>query len=380
MRVLHLITGLNQGGAEQMLARLVAHSDRTRFNHVVVSMLDFGPIGRQIESQGVRVHALGMKAGKPNMRALGRLVSLIRGESPDVLQTWMYHADLLGTAAYWFARRPILAWNLRCSDVDSSAYSGLFSWTRWACARLSSVPAAVVVNAAAGREFHARIGYRPKRWALIRNGIDTGVFRANDLDRQAVRGVLGVQETDVLIGLIARVDPMKDHDTFFRAAGIVARQKERARFLLVGEGATAANPVISAAIEREGLKGRTQLLGRRSDVARILPSLDIAVLSSKFGEGFPNAVAEAMACEVPCVATDVGDAAHIIGPTGVIVPPGNSTALAEGIDALIRLDKYERQRLGREARERVLARFNLASAVREYEALYASLLENRCVA
>lgn len=365
--VLHAITGLNAHGAETMLYKLVAGSDRARFRHVVVSLTDAGALGGQIEALGIPVHTLGMRHGLPNPIAAARFLTLLRRVSPGVVQTWLYHADLLGLLSPLAKRVPV-AWNIR-----SSYHPGLKSPVATLCARLSAFPAVIVVNSEAGRAIHAGLGYHPKRWELIPNGFDTRALVPDAAARIAVRRELGLPGDAPLIGLVARFDPQKDHRTFLHAAGILHRQRPEVHFLLIGRGVVWENPTLKQIIASEDLLGNVHLLGERHDIRRLNTALDLASLSSVYGEGFPNVVGEAMSCEVPCVVTDVGDSATIIGETGRVVPPRDPPALAGAWRELLELDAEERLALGRRARDRIEAHFSLDRIVRQYEDMYVRL-------
>jgi len=258
--------------------------------------------------------------------------------------------------------------------MDMSHYRRLSGWTVRLCALLSGWPQAVIVNSVAGSAFHAQYGYRPRQWALIPNGIDTQHFHPDASARQEVRRELGLAPEALLIGLIARFDPMKDHATFLRAAGHLACVEARAQFVLVGEHVTVDNPELSALIAQSQLSGRVHLLGPRSDMPRLTAALDIAS-SSSISEGFPNVIGEAMACGVPCVVTDVGDSARIVEETGIVVPPRNPLALMEGWQKLIGLGKAGRQQMGWMARERIQQYYSLERIVQRYENFYMSLVK-----
>ncbi len=381
LSIVHVISSLDVGGAETTLYRLLSRTDRDAFRSSVVSLLPGGPVKDLIAGLGIPVASLGMRRGRPSMVGLVRLVRHLRRAEPDIVQTWLYHADLLGLIAARLAGRPATAWNLRCSDTDPIRRHSLV-WTRWTCARLAGQPAVVVANSNAARRFHQRAGYSPRRWEIIPNGVDTEAWKPDEEARLSVRRELGVATDVALIGLVARFDPMKDHRTFLEAADSVATRRTDVHFVMVGEGVTHENPSLRHQLNTSGLGRRVHLLGRRSDVPRLTAALDIAALSSYYGEGFPNVVIEAMACGVPCVATDVGDSAHMIGKTGVIVPRQRPDLLADAWLQLLALGRQDRQRLGQAARERVERDYSLTTMVRRYEALYRSICDNGqpCVA
>jgi len=295
--------------------------------------------------------------------AVVRLAALIRRVLPDVIQSWLYHADLAATLAraVAFSRAP-LAWSLRCSDMDLACYAPTTRLVVRALARLSGVPAVITSNSEAGLAWHRRLGYRPRRSIVIPNGFDTDRFRPDPEARSRLGAMLGWGEEVVIVGLVARVDPMKDHAGFLAA---LARTAPPLRAVLVGRGTEAL--AIPAA-----LAGRVAALGPRDDVAALTPGFDIACLASRFGEGFPNVLGEAMACGVACVTTDVGDASAIVGEAGVVVPPGDPAALAEALSALA-ADPDRRRALGAAARARVLADYALPSVAARHASLWRGL-------
>lgn len=369
MRILHVISDLDIGGAEVMLAKLVGAMDRDRFSNTVISLTDRGQLGGQIESSGVAVHTLGIKRGQPDLFALPRLIKLLKKIEPAIVQSWLYHADLLSTLAVRFAGSPALLWNVRCSDMDLKQYPPLTRLVQRVLAWCSGMPAAVVVNSDAGKLQHERLGYHPRRWDVIPNGFDTQRFRPDSGMRLLRRKEWQVAEDAVVVALIARVDPMKDHATFLDAAQAVANARKNVCFLLAGKDTQMLASVVAA----RSLKDQVRLLGYRSDVECLLPGVDVLCLSSAFGEGFPNVLGEAMACGVPCVSTDVGDACSIIGDTGLVVPVRNPTALAHAIIDLIDRGPAVRSALGSAARERIVETYSLPRIVEQYMALYSEL-------
>ncbi|HKT17937.1 MAG TPA: glycosyltransferase [Stellaceae bacterium] len=360
MKVLHLITDLNRGGAETMLARIAQRLD---LPSLVVSLMNEGVFGSELRAHGVPVVALGLKRGQISPAAIFRLRRIIRREQPQILQSWLYHADLLALLASASLPDLRLVWNLRCSDMDLAQYRLGTRIIRWILARTSTIPAAIVVNSEAGQRFHAAVGYRSKRWVLIPNGFDTDEFRPNREARNLIRRLIGASEEQLVVGMVARVDPMKDYPTFIAAAERVAAARPNTKFLVVGRGTEELSVPPS-------LISRFHAFGERDDVSQLLPALDVLVLSSAFGEGFPNVLGEAMACGVPCVATDVGDAASIISDTGIIVPRRDPIALSESVVTVL----SRGQSAGRAARQRVLDHYSIAAVAQCYRALYDDLM------
>jgi glycosyltransferase involved in cell wall biosynthesis len=366
--IAHLITGLETGGAERMLARLATGLDRERHRSIVVSMTGPGVVGPPLVSSGIELHTLDMRRGVADLRGLARLVAILRQARPDILQTWLYHADVLGTVARIFAPHCALLWNVQCAEsIDAEIVRRFLVWG-------SARPDAVVVNSLAGRRFHEWLGYRPRRWEHIPNGCDANDFRFDAEGRLAVRRELGVPDDAVTIGLPARFHPMKDHANFLAAAARLAAIRPEAVFVMVGPEVDSSNRALGKIIAAHRITQRVRLLGEREDMARVYSALDIATLSSAFGEGCPNVLVEAMSCGLPCIATDCGDAADIIGPTGLVVPPRDPEALSAAWNRLMSLGPDARRTLGAEARNRIVGSYDLRTIVSRYDALYSGFV------
>jgi glycosyltransferase involved in cell wall biosynthesis len=371
IRILHLITGLNTGGAEMALLRLVSGMDLEKFEMQVVSIIPIGPIGEKIQNLGIPVTSLGMAPGRPSLSGLQQLIRQLKQFKPDILQTWLYHADLLGLLAAKIAHIPTVVWNIRGAEMDLSDYNRLSSLVVRVCAILSNEPRVVIVNSRAGQQVHTRLGYHPKEWKLIANGIDLACFSPNKAAGQTVRQEWNIAPDNILIGHAARIDPQKDHETFLRAASIVQARNPKARFVCVGDGPASYWDTQKALSTNLGLSNLLWA-GRRNDMPAVYNAFDLLVLSSK-SEGFPNVVAEAMACEKPCVVTDVGDSRILIGDTGISVSPSNPEALAEGLIKMLAMPAAERARLGEKARQRIEENFSLENMVSSYITLYTQI-------
>ncbi|MBM4438528.1 MAG: glycosyltransferase [Actinobacteria bacterium] len=369
IRVTHLISGLATGGTELMLHKVLRGIQGQGIDSAVVSLTCGGPVAEMIRALGIPVHSLNMSRGIPDPLAAVRLLRMLRIERPHVLQTWLYHADLLGLLVGKLAGVPSIAWNIRCSTMDERYERGLTGLTLRLLARLSGIPDAVVTNSHAGLALHEGIGYRPKRWALIPNGFDLERFAPDRGAYASVREELGLATDTVLIGLIARYDPVKDHATFLRAAAALGGSYPQTHFLLAGHGVDKSNAALASLLRELGLGPQVHMLGERKDVPRLTAALDIATCSS-LGEGFPNIVGEAMACAVPVASTDVGDAARIIGDTGRVAPPATPSALAGAWAELLGMGQEARRSLGARARRRVSEHYDLRGVAGQYVALY----------
>lgn len=374
MKVVYIITGLRRHGAETMLAKLLETMDSSQFQQTVIVLQDKGELGPRIEWAGVPVIALGMKSVLDFPRVVLRIRSILEEKKPDVVQTWLYHADLIGTLAAKAAGSPTLMWNLRCSNMNFSDYNPMMRLLCRLLARLSTVPDVVITNSIAGQKAHIKLGYHPKAWHLLPNGFDTETFRPNAEHAAEFRRSLGVDPSIRLIGLPARYDPMKDQSNFLSAAALLAQDHPQVRFVMIGRGLTADNTEIVSQIAEKELKNRVYLLGERNDMEVVLAGLDVVSLSSAYGEGFPNVLGEALSCGVLCVATDVGDAAAIVGPYGRIVPSRNPEALAAAWRDILALSSKAYQDLSARARDHVIKQYSLPAIGRAYADLYSSVV------
>ncbi len=373
--VCHIITGLGTGGAETTLVKLVSAMDRNRFRNRVISLGDIGALGPTLKALDIPVDAAGMRDPMGCVTGFKRLLTLVRRESPQIVQTWMYHANLLGAIAASTLDEAPVVWNLRRGRLDKRIDKRTTLWTSRACALLSNrLPARIVCCSEAARAYHAANGYATDKMLVIPNGFDVEAFRPDREAREQVRRQLGIGADTILIGLVARFDPPKDHLNFVRAAAIVGARQPQAQFVLCGRDVDWDNAELTRWIDEKGLRSRVHLLGNRKDVAKIMASLDVAVSSSRI-EGFPNAVGEAMAAGVPVVVTDVGDSRHLVGVAGELAPASDAETLAGGIDRLCGAGPKARSEVGAACRKRVAEYFSLSAVTRQYEQLYESLAE-----
>lgn len=372
IRVLHIITGLDTGGAEIMLYRLLSRMNRSRFSNVVVSLTGRGKLAAAIERLQVPVVSLELGSVYGFFGSLKRLIRLLRKHRPHIIQTWLYHADLAGLIAQRFVAKSRLCWNLRCAGLSKGDISSATLALRRVLSLFSGVPDVIMVNSNSGQQAHQALGYHPRRWAVLHNGFDTESCCPDPAARAAMRKELGVLDDVQLVGLIARFDPLKDHANFIRAAGLLAADRPQVRFVLAGRGVDMRNTSLNGEIQNANLNGRCYLLGEREDVPRIMAALDL-VVSASYSEGFPNTIGEAMACGIPCVATNAGDSAFLIGDTGLIVPPRDSQALARACGMLLDMTAVQRIAMSDAARKRIEQLFSLKVVTDQYQRIYAEL-------
>ena len=372
-RIMHVITGLNQGGAEGMLTRLVEGLDPDLFDHCVVSLTGQESFySASIKKQGSSVINLRIRGVFSLLGAIFRLRRLIIEYRPCVVQTWLYHADLFGLLAKFFLGVRPLVWSVRCSALDVSDAP----WSTHLLIRLlstcSSMPEAILFNSRAGLESHHRIGYRPKSNMVIPNGFDTQKWIADPLRRVNFRKQIGIKDDAFLVGMVARFHSVKDFRCFLSAAERIHLQHPQARFVLVGQGVDSDNLELVEDVEAYGLRDCVTLLGSRLDLVDVMSGLDCHVLTSK-SEGFPNVLGEAMAVGVPCVSTNAGDSSLILGDVGIVVPVGDADGVANGVMAIIELEPERKTDLSIRSRRRVVENYEMTDVLMRYAEFYKDL-------
>ncbi|MGV3662010.1 MAG: glycosyltransferase, partial [Prosthecobacter sp.] len=339
-KVLWFTTGLGSGGAEMMLTQIV--NGLPRLQHVVVSLTSGGKHADVLREAGIEVHSLDMPAGKPTPRALWKLWRIVRQARADVFMGWMYHGCLAAVLARCArVKRVPMIWNIRQSLYKLELEKRGSALVIRALAWLSWLPQRITYNSQLSARQHEVVGYRAGKTQLIANGFDLAKWNPGT----PIPG---------RIGRFGRNTPMKDHATFIEATKLITQRHPEAQFIIVGAGT-----------ETLEVPPNIQLLGERHDLPELTASLNIAVSSSSFGEGFPNVVGEAMACAVPVVATDIGDTHWVMGDTGHVVPPRDALAIANACIGILEADIMRDEA----ARRRIEECFSLKSVLGQFEEL-----------
>ena len=375
IRVVHIINGLNSGGAERMLVNFVLQTDSNCINNTVVSLTGFGMWGEVLVKNGIQTIALNLDFSLKSLTKLLSLCKTLLKIKPNILQTWMHHSNFLGTILGKLLSIPLIIWNIRCSHVIGSYYSSssrvIFKLTNY----LSGMPAAIITNSYAGKQDHEKTGYRAKAWVYMPNGFDVNKFCPSQDKRDAFRKDFCIRPEEFVVGMIARYDPMKNHAGFLRGAVKFIQHYPNSKFVLVGKNIKKENKELVALLADVDLDKHFIFLGERKDIENIIPALDVLSLFSLFGEGFPNVIGEAMSCGITCVASDVGDAKVVIGDTGFIVTKNDVDALVEAWEKIIKLNKQQRIELSALARKRILENFDLKDIANRYHDFYKTLFE-----
>jgi len=369
-KIVHVITDLDIGGAEIMLHRLLCASrDSSEYQHVVISLTSTGPIGQKLLAQGCAVFECGLHSLWTMPAAILRLRKLLLQLQPDIVQTWMYHADFLGGVVARSCGLKNIIWGVRSTQVPiNSRLTGLLVKAN---ALISSyVPKKIVCVANAALESHRKFGYDSKRMLVITNGIDLDDFFGGSKPSYPLKISTA---SPLIIGCVGRFHADKGQDVLLQSFAQVLLQQPDLRLMLIGRGCDASNTELGALLDSLNLNHAVNLLGERHDIATLLQSMDIYCMPSR-SEGFPNGLVEAMACGLPCVATDVGDAAVLGEGIVQFVAPSSVAELTKGLQLLLDKSPAERLRLGQQAALRIKEHYSIENVRSQFEALYALIL------
>jgi glycosyltransferase involved in cell wall biosynthesis len=333
-----------------------------------VAVATFYPEGsfkRELESSGVSVESLEKRARWDVLGFFWRLLQSVRRIQPTILHGYLSTANILTVLLKPFCPTVKIVWGLRASNMELERYGWVEQVQSWVECKLSHFADLIVVNSHAGFDFAARKGFSQDKMVVIPNGIDVDQFRPDPVTRKEMRQAWGIPEDMQLIGLVGRLDPMKGHDTFIKAAALLSRGRDNIRYICVGDGPDAFKQKLVALSKEMGLGHRLIWVSACDDVGAIYNALDLVTSCSSYGEGFSNVIGEVMACGRPCVVTDVGDAKRIVGDTGYVVAHGNPVALASAWQEALDSSGTEKARRSQMARERVIEHFSLERLIEE---------------
>jgi glycosyltransferase involved in cell wall biosynthesis len=379
IKILHLITDLDRGGAEYCLKRLVERMDTRRFSSRIVSILPLGPLGKELRTEHIHVDTLNCATVRDIPRAFWKLRQIILTAEPDIIQTWLYHADLLGTLASLLRKRGRLVWNVRNSDLSQEKRADWQVLTSL-LALMSGLPDCIVSNSVAGIESHVKRGYTTPRWSHIPNGWNIEDCAPTAERRRRRREIYGLPTDEVLIGLVARRAPQKDFGCFLSAVALLHNRCPGLKFVLIGKDVSEGKQEFKDALTGIGVQDRLIFLGEQANVESLLPALDAVTLTSAYGEGMPNSIGEAMAAGLPVIATDVGDVRRLIIDGNWIVTPKAPEELASAWIALAGLEPDARAALGARNRNWIEENYTVEHMREQYEGLYAWVMQPQPVA
>lgn len=365
MNILFLTRSLNYGGCERQLALLAKGLWKRGAAVAVATFYPGGPLGRELESTGVPVESLEKPGRWHAVRFFWRLVKLVHRLQPTIVHGYLATANILTVLLKPFCPSIKVVWGLRASDMELDRYGYVDQIQSWAERKLSRFADLIVVNSHAGFEFAARNGFPKARMVVVPNGIDTERFHPDPVSGRKMRCAWGISDDDQLIGLVGRLDPMKGHDVFIKAAAVLARKRDDIKYLCVGDGPQSFKQKLVALSDELGLRHRLIWVSAGDDVGAIYNALDLVTSCSIYGEGFSNVIGEAMACGRLCVVTDVGDAQRIVGGAGYVVSPGDPEALAAAWQEALDASRDEKTMRSRMARERVMEHFSVKRLLEE---------------
>ncbi len=379
MQVLHIITDFNDGGAQAVLYRFII-ADKKNTHHVI-SLMNIGWYGERLAKLGFPVHSLDMPRSKLTRNGLTKLYRLIREIDPDAIQTWMYHSDLIGSLVARLAGKQVIVWGIHNSDLDPAQTAFTTRAIVRTCAAISgAIPRKIISCSEEGVRVHSALGYQLQKMVTIPNGYDVSEFAPNLAARQELRQQWQIPEGTTLVGMVARWNPQKDHANLIAALAHLQTQTQSPyHCVLIGSKLGTDNQTLVELLDRYRVKDRVTLLGIREDIPAVMNALDIHVLSSAYGEAFPNVVAEAMACETPCIVTDVGDAGLIVGDAGWVVPSSDAVRLGDAMAGAIELmsDLPAWQQRQAQCRQRIEANFSVQNMVAKYNEVWERALVDR---
>ncbi|KGF72370.1 group 1 glycosyl transferase [Neosynechococcus sphagnicola sy1] len=372
IKIVFLIRSLDFGGSQTQLVTLVKALDPTEFEVTVICFYSEGTLATTLVESGIRVLSLEKRGRWDLGRFYGRLSGYLHQIQPQILHSYLSDPNLLVILLKpWFPRIAIV-WGIRTAQDNLRQYSWFIRLLFWLECRLAGFADLIIANSQAGRAFHIAQGFPAAKTITIPNGIDCDLFQPDPQGRVKLRTLWGIPDSVILIGLVGRLDPLKDHPTFLKAAALLCQQRRDVHFVCIGSGLDTADQLQQLATDLE-IADRITWSAARTDVPEVQNALDIAT-SCSTSEGFSNVITEAMACGVPCVVTDVGDSAWIVGKTGIVVPPADPQALAAGWQACLAMD---RQHLGQLARARIIQHLSVQQLAMTTQDALVSLLQRQ---
>ena len=369
---LHIITSLSVGGAETMLLRLIKHKPDLAKSTIVISLTDNGEIGRILESLGASVICLGMHNWSSIFKALFKLKKIIQNEKPDIIHTWMYHANILGGIAAFIAKNKNIIWSIRRSEFTRDESLSTFIVMRIGAIFSNVIPKVVVCVAESGLENHQKYGYKPDNMIVIPNGFDLEQLKPDQVIRKEIRKELNIYDDEVVIGCVGRFHESKGYEILIASSMEVIKLHKKVRYLLIGRDLDQQNIILMEWLNNTGFSDHFLLAGEKHNVSDYMSAMDIFCLSS-ITEGFPNVLGEAMASELPCVATSVGDVQKITGNNAILVQPNDKKLLTKGLCEMLNMDKKKRHRMGLIGRKKIEQEYPTKLACERHFNLYLSI-------
>ena len=374
-KVVILARSLEVGGAETQLAALAKGLPADQFDVTVACLYAKGPLMSELQAAGIHILSLEKKGRWDIFSFFARTRRTLADLQPDILHSFLTPPNILSSLIIKHLKNCKLVWGVRASNMDMSNYDWTWGLTFRLECLLSQRPDIIVANADAGKKYVVGKGFPQQSMTVIPNGIDTSRYSVDKDAGQTIRQEFGLTMHDKLIGIVARLDPMKDHRTFLQAAGEMSKNHPDVRFLCVGYGPSEYEQSLKQLAKDLNLDDKVIWVGQRRDLPSLYSAMDIASLTSAYGEGFPNTIGEAMSCEVPCLGTDVGDTAKVIGDTCIVTPIGDVNAIVNGWLAILSETTDEQSVRRKRCRQRIVNNFSLESMIESHTRLYDQLCE-----
>jgi glycosyltransferase involved in cell wall biosynthesis len=372
MKVLMIINSLDIGGAEMSLETL-SYALNNQIQVEVISLSGSGNIAQRLKDTGIVVHELELRANRVLLNQYIALFSLIRKIKPDIVHTWMYHSNFFGGVIARLAGVKKIIWSVHAFNISKGMLK-FRTRTLIKCLALFSyfIPSRIICCSQKSLDVHRQLGYHSKKLVFIPNGVNTRLFSFSEESREAVRNELGIDGKQILVGCIGRYDVQKNQLGFLQTISYIKSMNLEYHFVFVGRGNSSQNKEICDEISSRNLSNNITLLGERQDISSILSALDIFAMPSK-GEAFPVSLCEAMACEIPCIASNVGDIQLILGNISQAIDLKKFDTFAEAIIELGSETSDSRKQLGIKLKQRVAENFSIDIVAQLHEELYDAI-------
>ncbi len=374
MRIVHIITSLGDGGAENTLYKICKYDNKNI--HSVISLKGPGKYFSLLNKLGIKVYCLNLKFY--SIYKFFSLLNLLQYLKPDIVQTWLVHADLIGGIAARLLGIKKIIWNVRYSNfkIGKAKFLTIF-FVKLLSVLSFLIPKLIIIVSKKAKKIYAIKGYDSKKLKFIPNGYDLSILRSNKIHRKIFRKKIKIKKKLPIIGNVARYDPKKDHSNLLNALSIIRSKNIDFLCCLFGSNINRNNLKLVSEIKKLDLSKHIKLLGQNNNISKVMNGLDVYIQSSSYGEGFPNVVAESMACGIPCVVTDVGDSSFIVNKTGWLVPPNNSIKLAKAIEeALYELRTEKWKKRSNKARLRIKKKFDISKMLKSYNKSWYQVYKN----
>lgn len=364
MKILHIITGLDGGGAEKTLLKICQKSYNSNNIHSVISLQTDGVLLRDFQSSGINVNNFNFNKNILDIFEIIKLFFFIKKFKPNIVMTWLYHADFIGLLMkFYFKDSFKLIWNIRCSDINFNNYSNITKYLFHALKKYSHIPNTITFNSFKGKEFHLSQGYINGNIKIIPNFVDTKYWKFSEIERKEIRDKLIIDKNTFLIANIGRYDPQKDHNTFVESAKILIKKGLDIKFLIIGKNTNNIN------IQKD-IRDYFIILDYQKEIKKYYSALDLLILSSSYGEGFSNVILESMSMSIPCIVSNVGDNKRIVSNDKYVFEKKDFVLLSTIIQNFIKLNKNLKDQIKRTNRKNIEENYDIKNLLNKFNKLW----------